>query len=103
MTKFQEFKVKAKVKAKKAWTTAKPYLGAIAIGGTIGAAWGGYMGAFSNDARLKRMEKQMRGLVEVVNNNADCQVADQKRLNNLERQNNLLFEEALKRTEGKAE
>ena len=47
--------------------------------------------------------KLINGVREAVNYNAAIQNEELERLSNLERQQNMLFERALKETEGKAE
>lgn len=72
----------------------------LVIGGTIGAAWGGYGQSLKNSIDIKRLGDCHNSLSDVVNNNANCSIADRRRIEELERQNAVLMREALERTEG---
>ena len=70
------------------------------VGGTVGAAWGGYIAAFRHNKDIAELKANLRGTNDVVTHNARVQQYDQQRLSELERQQNMLFERALKETEG---
>lgn len=89
------------------WLKAKDFIhrngGWIFAGATTFAAWRGYEKSKQNSRRIRTLFQRTEVLKDVVNNNADCQMRDRERMLELERQQNLLFEQALKETEGKAE
>lgn len=55
----------------------------------------GYLGAIKNHNDICRLEGEIKEAGNIINNNAQCQMDDRSRLNDLERQNNLLMERAL--------
>ena len=65
-------------------------------GATAGAAWSGHI-------RSRKLEKELAHTDWVVNHNADEQEKDRLKLLDLEHQQTLLFEKALRATEGKPE
>lgn len=70
------------------------------VGGTVGAAWGGYIAAFRHNKDIAELRTNLRETNDVVTHNARVAQYDQQRLSELERQQTLLFERALKETEG---
>lgn len=96
-----ERKAKLQMKWERVKAFGKDWIFPIFVGGTIGAAWGSYFSVFGLDKRIRQMNEQQKELIRTVENNADCQITDRQRMLELERQQNLLFERALKETEGK--
>ena len=96
-------KEKVKVKWGKVKTFVHDYWFPLFGGMTVGAAWGGYKMGFANAKQINKVSDRLEATVEVVENNARCQQYDRNRLEELQRQQNLLMERALKETEGKAE
>lgn len=94
-------------KIQKAKNAAKEYAPFLFAGATIGAAWGAYCNSWSNSCKLDRVENAVNhnadvldGVINVVNHNA---TNSEKRLKELERNQNELFKRALNITEGKEE
>lgn len=87
---------KAKWEMRKARLTswAKETLPWLFAGATVGAAWGGYLMGIS---ACNRTADHSEAIGELARN----QIEDRERMLELERQQNLLFERALKETEGK--
>ena len=98
-----EFKQKVKKAGIKAWCWCKQHGPGVIFWGGVGVTIGGALRGYTNERKIDELQKRYETTVAVVNNNADCQQYDRERLNELERQTNLLFEKALKKTEGKAE
>lgn len=98
-------KPNTKAKLEMRWNKVKEFLREwgipLGVGATVGAAWGSYFSVFSLDKRIRGIHAQQEEIIKIVENNADCQIADRQRMLELERQQNLLFERALKETEGK--
>ena len=96
---------KAKIKVK--WGKVKKFISdywfPIFGGATVGAAWGGYRMGFANAKSISKVSERLEATVEVVENNARCQQYDRDQLHELQRQQALLMEKALKETEGEAE
>lgn len=86
-------KAKLQMIGRKTKDFLKTYAIPIFGGATIGAAWSGY----SNSRRLAR---ELAETQRVVNNNAREQINDRNKLLDLEHQQTLLFEKALRITEG---
>ena len=97
-----ETKAKIAVGWRKVKSAAKTVIVPLFIGGTIGAAWGGYAMGFAGIKAIVKTRDELNDLKDVVANNAHCQQNDRDKLLELERQQNLLFEKALRETEGKA-
>ena len=98
-----ETKVKIKMKAAKIWRGVKEaaptvlsFAGCVLIG--VGAGKG-----YTNSKEIRKLKANDRELANAYNEMSDRQAADRDRMLELERQQNLLFERALKETEGKAE
>ena len=91
-----ETKVRLKMVGRKIGNFIKDWGLPIFGGLTIGAAWNGYVTS-------NRVDAEVRNLKKVVDNNAHCQMHDRETMLELERQQNLLFEKALKETAGEAE
>ena len=93
-------KAETKAKWQLRWGKTKRFLKDYAVpifgGATIGAAWGGW-------SRSIKLEKELKHTQNVVNNNAREQILDRNKLLDLEHQQTLLFEKALRVTEGKTE
>lgn len=79
----------------------KSKAGPAAIGATFGAIWCGYVMSIINSNQIGKLRKDHEDLQEQVNHNASCSIFDRHRIEDLERQNNLLMEKALTATEGK--
>lgn len=60
----------------------------------------GYVVALVNNAKMKKTQKTLNEVIDVVNNNARCGRYDRSRIEALERQNSLLLERALAETKG---
>lgn len=91
------------IKAKAAWEKMKMAIGPAIVGVLTGTVLGGSLLAYENNRRIKKLETNLQdhckwanGAVDVYNNFVD-------RFDELQRQNNLLMEKALKETEGSAE
>ena len=81
---------------------------AFAIGGVIGAAVTGYIGAIDNSIKINKLNKRVNVHEQVINYNADVvdhnaeqSQKDRERIEELERRQALLMEQALKETAGK--
>ena len=91
-----ETKAKWQMGAGKVWRFLKNYGLPIFAGATAGAAWSGHK-------RSIKLERQLAHTNEVVDNNARVQELDRCKLLELEHQQTVLFERALRKTEGKTE
>ena len=98
-----ETKVKWKMRLNHIKETGKVIIVPLFVGGTIGAAWCGYVESIRNSRNNQKMAVRLEHTMEVVENNAQCQLHDRQTLLEMERQNALLFEKCLKETEGKQE
>ena len=70
------------------------------IGATIGATWFAYCQSIKNAIHIDKVEKRA---AYCIDNHADCIKEDRKRIEELERQNNLLLEKAFRNTLGEEE
>ena len=97
---------KLKIWAKGIVLKAKQSIGPILACVVPGILIGGSLTALSDNKRIKRLEKGFKEHVDIWNGNADRLNAfmgkTNGRLEELAHQNNILFEKALKETEGKA-
>lgn len=100
-------KKELKIKAKAAWEKTKMAVGPVIVGVPTGTVLGGSFLAYENNKRIKKLETDLKdhckwadGAVDVYNNFVD---RTHDRFDELQRQNNLLMERALKETEGSAE
>lgn len=97
---------KFKVWLKGAAMKAKESIGPIVAALIPGIIIGGSMTALRDSRRISKLEKRFREHVDVDNHNVDVVNGfinkTNDRLEELTRQNNQLFERALKETEGKA-
>ena len=93
-------KAETKARLQTTWGKVKRFVkdwGLPILGGaTIGAAWSGHL-------RATRLEKELAATQDVVVNNAQEQIKDRTKLLDLEHQQTLLFERALRKTEGEAD
>lgn len=90
-----------KDKAKKAKDGIVPILVAAIPGFVIGGFIGGSITALFDNARIKKLETRFGNHIDHDNNN-EFIAKTNDRLEELTRQNNQLFERALRETEGKA-
>ena len=81
---------------------------AVAVGGVIGAAVTGYIGAIDNSIKINRLNKRVDRHSELINQHADACNAwadqcdqDRQRIEELERRQALLMEQSLKEIAGK--
>ena len=86
----------------KAKHLADDWLLPLFVGGTIGAAWGGYFAAFKNHADNKKTNERLENLAKDVYHNGSCGACDRKRIEKLEEDNRVLMRKALETTEGKS-
>lgn len=108
-------KKETKIRLKAKWERfVHEDLGCIAAGVIAGCGIIGYFGAIANNVRIKKAERRLAGLTAAVNqhaeainfnadvleNNARCGMHDRSRIEALERQQNLLMEQALRETKG---
>lgn len=90
------------------WERVKAEAPAYACGGIIGAAIFGYVNSLCNSYRLDKVEKRVKKHSELINQHADagnalverCKETDEK-VEELQRKQELLMENALRITEGR--
>lgn len=92
-----EFVERVKIKAKHIGNELLSFVPWIAGGMLIG----GYFGAIKNGSDIQKINKRLDRNIEIVDNNAACSKYDRRRIDDLERQTNLLMEKAMAITEGK--
>lgn len=96
-----------KEKIKTGWYRFKNWAGEwlppIAVGGVIGAAVTGYIGAIENNIKINRLSKRVDRHGELIDQHADAGNAwaeqcmeDRERIEELERRQALLMEQSLK-------
>jgi TolA-binding protein len=111
-------KEKTKMKLQRVWISFKQsvyeYAPSIAIGSGLGMLIGGYFGTIANSHQIGKMNKRLDTHEKVINHNADvvqqhasvgnAMIARtnkmQEEIEELQRQNNLLMEKALRETKG---
>lgn len=71
------------------------------IGATIGAAWCGYANMFRNEKQHRQIAGAIDDLAAASGDQLVCYRHQEARISELERQNALLLERALRETEGK--
>ena len=99
----KDFTKKVRIAATKTVATLQemaPWIGIGAIGGMI---LGTYVGTVENSVNIKRLNRRVNNLGDVVNNNAEASICDHERIDTLEKRQALLMEQALRITEGKTE
>ena len=104
-----ETKAKVKQRAKKVGNAIISWAPWLAIGTTISAAWLGCCETIHNSSEIKKIYRLIdqhahagNNLLEVVNNNVDAAEEDRKRIEELEKENRILMEKALRETNGDA-
>ena len=98
-----ETKVKIKMKAVKAWRKVKEAAPTVlSFGGCVLIGVGAGKG-YRNSREIRTLKANDHELAKAYNEMSERQQQDRDRMLELERQQNLLFERALKETEGKAE
>ena len=98
-----ETKAKIKAKAGKIWRKVKDSAPGILFFGGVTAVTVGAMKGYDNSREIRNLHRNDRILSETIDGISEMQSANLERMLELERQQNLLFERALKETEGKAE
>ncbi|MBO7423259.1 MAG: hypothetical protein J6T99_07735 [Oscillospiraceae bacterium] len=95
-----ETKAKIQMRAGKIWRKVKEALPGILFWGGASVVTYGALKSYDNTRDIRRLNQQDSDLAREVVMMRDRQDADQQRMLELERQQNLLFERALRNTEG---
>lgn len=98
-----ETKVRIKMRAGKIWRKVKEALPGILFWGGASVVTYGALKSYDNMRDIRRLNQQDSDLAKEIITMQDRQEADQQRMLELERQQNLLFERALRDTEGKTD
>ena len=78
------------------WEHVKEFAIPFFCGATIGAAWFGYGNSIRNSWNIDKLQNQ-------VDHNVGCSISDRRRIEELEKNRDLLMKKALNVTEGKEE